>query len=303
MKMHLMRLAALAALALAPLAANAHECRALGLAMAWGTYDATHPENSTPAPDQYWLCVGFSGENPAQGLPGAGKPNNLDFFPFWLGGKDTNHEIRPLNTDNGDKVDIKATLVYLNDFVFDINYVCVWPYDAANCPGVQPPTLFFRQLNVAYDKNGNPTSKGTTGFGYEQPIALDENGKPVYEKKITNFVNLPDPEGGNYRTYRAPKDFILPKLGTYAWIITGTLQKKGKAPVSFDTKWTCQAPRIPYGPTDLNDIDGTIVGAPEGWFDCVRYENAPTAATAATPAQGSPNWRMIMQRKGLTLAD
>ncbi|MFO1418678.1 MAG: hypothetical protein U1E83_08405 [Methylotetracoccus sp.] len=297
MKRHALKLAALAALGLAPFAANAHECRALGLASAVGHYDRDHPENSTPVPDQYWLCVGFSQENPSIGQPGVDKPNNLDFFPFWVGGKNFNSQINSLDTAKGDKVDITATLYWLNDYVFDVSSVCVWPYDQTNCPGIQPATLFFRQLNVAYDKNGNPTSKGTTGFGYEQPIALDESGKPVYEKKIAKFVKVATNEGDGYWSYRAPKDFNLPKMGTYAWVITGTLQKKGKAPVNIDTKWTCQAPRIPYGPWDLNDIDGTLSAAPEGYFDCVRYDKWSVASSTASAA--SPNWKAILQRKGL----
>ncbi|MFO1418679.1 MAG: hypothetical protein U1E83_08410 [Methylotetracoccus sp.] len=300
MKTHLMRLAALAAVALAPLAANAHECRALGLATAWGTYDAKHPENSKPAPDQYWLCLGFSEENPSLGQPGVDKLNNLDFFPYWVGGKSSEQQINSLDTDKGDKVDITATLYWLSDYVFDIPSVCVWPFDAASCPGIEPATLFFRQLNVAYDKNGNPTSKGTTGYGYEQPIALDENGKPVYEKKITKFTKILMDFGDGQWSYRAPKDFPLPKLGSYAWVVKGTIQKKGKAPISFDTKWPCQAPRIPYGPYDLNDIDGTLSAAPEGYFDCVRYDKWSTASS--TTGSASPNVKAILERKGFKFA-
>ncbi|MFO1418676.1 MAG: hypothetical protein U1E83_08395 [Methylotetracoccus sp.] len=294
---NIFKLAMLSVLGLAPFAANAHECRSLGLASAWGIPgDKTTPP--LPVPDQYYLCVGFSGEDPAHGIPGAGKPNNLDFYPIYLPGAD-GFKYSSLDTAKGDKVDITATLYWLSDYVFDIPFVCAWPYDAASCPGVQPPTLFFRQLNVAYDKNGNPTAKGTTGYGYEQPIALKEDGTPVYENKITKFKKF------NWEgtwAYRAPKDFILPAMGSYAWVVTGTVQKKGKPAVMFNTKWTCQAPRIPYGPYDLNDIDGTISAAPEGWFDCVRYAESPTAS-AAPNLQPSPSVKMLMERKGLKLAN
>jgi hypothetical protein len=123
---HTLQLGALGALCLLPYAAQAHECRALGLANAQGSYDAKHPENSKPVPDQYWICPGFSGEDPAHGIPGAGKPNNLDFFPFYIPGKDFN-KLSSLDTAKGDKVDITATLYYLNDYVFDVPYMCVFP--------------------------------------------------------------------------------------------------------------------------------------------------------------------------------
>lgn len=87
----------------------------------------------------------------------------------------------------------------------------------------------------------------------------------------------------------------------YAWVVSGTIQKMGERPVSFDTKWTCQQPRIPYGPYVLSDIaTNTLIGAPEGWFDCVRYQKGAAAAAAGSAAQGSPDWKFVMERKGMT---
>ncbi|MFO1418677.1 MAG: hypothetical protein U1E83_08400 [Methylotetracoccus sp.] len=295
MKTHALKLAAVAALGLAPFAANAHECRSLGLANGQGYYDAKNPQNSKPVPDQYWLCIGFGAEDPAHGLPGAGAPNNIDVFPLWAPGKDFG-TYASLDTAKGDVVKLKANLYWLSDYVFDLPNVCAWPYDQANCPGIQPATLFFRQLNVAYDNKGNPTAKGTTGYGYEQPIALDKDGKPVFEVPITKFKKV-DWEG--FWDYKSPKDFVLPSMGSYAFVVSGTLQKKGKAAVNFESKWTCQAPRIPYGPWNLNDIEGTLSAAPEGYFDCVRYDlTAPTSGNRAGHA--SPKFTEIMSRNGYT---
>jgi hypothetical protein len=165
---------------------------------------------------------------------------------------------------------------------------------------VQPATFFFRQLSYLYNKDFTKVI-GAEGAGYESTIALRKNGKPVYENQFTNVVRIYEPsEGAN--TYRAKKDFILPKMGMYAWIINGTLGKKGKPPVTFDAKWTCQAPRIPLGPYDLNDIEGTVIGGPEFWFDCARYTaKGGAAAAASSTAQASPRMKVFLERKGWKL--
>lgn len=236
--------------------AQAHECRALGQASAWGT-----PDN--PVADAYWLCVGFSKEDESMGLPGEGKPNNLDFFPFYVPG-DNSDNFSSLDTSQGDKVDIEATLKYLNDTYFPV------PHDEDF--HVTEPWFFFTQ----------------NGVGYESPIV---KGNPKFKKKIeeNDLVKI-DSEGS--WAYRNKEDFILPFAGTYQWIVKGTVQKKGKPAVKFETKWTCNQPRIPYGPSDLGNFDGSVVQAPEGWFDCARpASEALTAATAsrATTAANTPS--------------
>lgn len=58
-------------------AAQAHECRFFGE----GADKAGNPID--PTKDIYDICVGFKNEERAEGQPGQGKLNNLDFFPVY----------------------------------------------------------------------------------------------------------------------------------------------------------------------------------------------------------------------------
>jgi len=196
-------------------AAHAHECRTLG-----------HVADFLQ-PGIYTVCLGFSGEDGVEN-PGKGNPNNLDFFPLWQdpnADPDSFEFFVPLDTRKGDKVDIKATLYYLNDVVWDP--ACDEDF---NCDLDHP------------------------GVGYESPVALRKNGKIKFQHTITETVPV---DAEDAVAYRGKKDVILPFEGMYAWVITGTIQKKGEKAVYFTQKYTCQSPRDPA--TD------------EGWFNCAIY--------------------------------
>lgn len=243
-------------------AAQAHECRPLG---PW--------YRTPPVTPSYGICTGFAREDAEKGLPGAGKRNNLDFFPAWIY---SDNNVSWLDTSKGDTVDITATLSYLNDTVYEV------PFDEEGNIAVP----FFFQFQ-------------TVGVGYDSPVALDKTGKPLFQRTFTEFVEVPLPDEGLI-TYRIPKDFILPYRGMYSWVISGTLHKKGHPAVHFDTKFTCQQPQVPYGPWDASNIRETQVPAPEGWFDCVRYPT-PAPLAAGAPTRSSPRAVDVLRRLGLNL--
>lgn len=257
------------AAALFTTSSQAHECRILGQ-----SNNFTPP----PYPGSYYVCVGFSIEDASLGQPGEGKKNNLDLFPLFVTGPDEADYI-PLDTRKGDKVDIKATLYYLNDKYFEI------PTDADF--NVTVPLFFFK----------------TPGVGYESPIATCspwQSGCKEFKKALTNLVPVDVPEEDAV-SYRAPNNFVLPYSGMYAWVITGTLQKKGQKPVEINAKWVSGAPRVPYGPLDADDIKkSTLVDGPEGWFENVQpaahAHSAIVARAAAKPARGSPDFRKVLKR-------
>jgi hypothetical protein len=130
-----------------------------------------------------------------------------------------------LDTRQGDKVKIRATLYYLNDVVWDL----------------------------ACDENFN-CDLDHPGVGYESPVALDDKGKILFKHTYCEFTPV---EAEGAISYRGREDIIMPFNGMYAWVITGTIQKKGKEPIYFNTKWTCQSPR------DL--------ATDEGFFDCINF--------------------------------
>ena len=122
---------------------QAHECRALGQVNAEGSPgdpSATPPVPPHAVDDAYWVCIGFSEEEPPQ--PGEGLPNNLDFFPLFAPGNDFNN-VSSVDTTKGDKVDITATLYYLNDKYYVI------PYDADF--NITVPFFFFKSSGVGYE--------------------------------------------------------------------------------------------------------------------------------------------------------
>lgn len=242
---------------------QAHECRILGQVN----------DFSSNLPGRYGLCVGFSVEDSSLGQPGEGKKNNLDFFPLFVTGPES-EDILPLDTSEGDKVDINATLYYLNDKWFEI------PLD--DNFNITEPCFFFT----------------TQGVGYESPIARcfpPKHGCKEFKKEIRHFVPVDAEDAVSYRAFQ---DFILPYSGNYAWIITGSIQKQGQPPVTFKTKWVSAQPRVPYGPADANNIENTLTQAPEGWYDNVMpaAQAAAAARAAAKPARGSPPFRSVLQR-------
>ncbi|MFO1418682.1 MAG: hypothetical protein U1E83_08425 [Methylotetracoccus sp.] len=261
----MLRTGVLLAAAVLSLTAQGHECRELGQPNQYGT----ETKGCTIAPcgkTSYFICVGFAYEDPALAQPGAGNPNNLDFFPVWIDkkGKDT-----ALDTSKGDKVEATATLYYLNSKVYDI------PVDENF--QVTVPYFFFT----------------TKGVGYESPIGVYNTGARKFSKTLGKLSPVPSE---SKLSYRAAHDFVLPYTGMYQWVLKGTLQKRGELPVDFETKWTCQQPRIPYGPYDPNDIENTLRDAPEGWFDCARYPANAAESAGSTTTHASPPMQLVMDR-------
>lgn len=264
----MLRTGALLAAAVLSLTAQGHECRELGQPNQFGTETKGCDPFSPCGHESYWICTGFAYEDPSLAQPGAGNPNNLDFYPLFLS-KEGNQF--PLDPKQGDKVDVTATLYYLNNRVYDV------PIDKDF--NVTVPFFFL----------------GTQGVGYESPIGTYNTGAKKFQTRITKFVQVPMDQ---YATaFRAAKDFVLPYQGMYQWIIRGTMQRRGQAAVTFDTKWTCEQPRLPYGAADPNDIENTLMDAPEGWFDCVRYpEGAGESARSTTMNHASPPMQVVMNR-------
>ncbi|MCI0599260.1 MAG: hypothetical protein L0Y50_07240 [Beijerinckiaceae bacterium] len=228
---------------------QAHECRALG-------------QSNNGEIGQYWLCVGFAIEDGDR--PRAGTKNNLDFFPLWVDGP--NFEvIEPLDTRTGDKVDIKARLLYVSTNFYEI------PHDENF--KVTVPWFFFR----------------VPGIGYEMPLTV-----PKFDRLFTTFVPV---DAEDSVSYRAPSDFITPYAGLYSWVVQGTIQRQGHQPVTFYTKWTSLQPRVPFGPLV---VDGTKVKdfaqAPEGWYDGVKPSTAaPRALGPKASKFSSPRVSAIMK--------
>ncbi|MFO1418680.1 MAG: hypothetical protein U1E83_08415 [Methylotetracoccus sp.] len=250
------------------LVTQAHECRELGQVNLIGT-------KKQPVKPSYWICLGFAYENAALAQPGAGAPNNLDFYPYWVNRYVSgDSDVVSIDTRAGDKVDITATVTYLNGSVYDV------PVDADF--NLLDPFFFFKVPNV----------------GFESTMGVFNTGVKKFEKTIRTFAEpIPIAQAGDHLTYRAPKDFVLPYRGMYQWNVKGTIQRRGQPSAVFDTKWTCQQPRVGYGPFDAADVDGTLAGAPEGWFDCVRYPaNAGQQTNAATTIHGSPPADIVMNR-------
>ena len=240
---------------------QAHECRILGQVS----------DFSPNPPARYDICVGFAIEDSSLGQPGEGKLNNLDFFPLLVKGPNA-EDFLPLDTRTGDKVDIKATLIYLNDKYYEV------PVDENF--NITVPWFFFT----------------TQGVGYKSPIgSCSRRECKVFKKEINHFKPVDAEDAVSYRAFQ---DFFLPFSGNYAWIITGTIKKTGYAPVTFKTKWVSRQPRVPYGPLDASDIEGTLVQAPEGWYDSVQPAAQAAVAARATgkPARGSPPFRSVLRR-------
>lgn len=196
------RVAAALGSCLAAAAAQAHECRLVG----------NGNESADSNFDQrYYICLGFLHEESSEGQPGKGKPNNLDFLPVYFA--DVNTPI-PLNVAKGDKVEIEATVYWLNGRVF--------PTSPQEVPGV----------------------------GYESPIALTPAGKIRWKHTIAELVQR---KSGGFPSFGEKNDFILPYRGMYAWVVQGTLQHQGAKPVYFVQKYTCQQPRNPSESTSFFD--------------------------------------------------
>lgn len=195
-------LAVSAAMLFAAPTVMAHECRLLG----------NGNENIDANFDKrYYICLGFLNEDPKAGQPGKGKPNNLDFLPVYFEDVNTPHL---LNAAKGDKVDIQATVYWMNGRVFPTS-----PQDVPH-------------------------------IGYESPIALDETGKIKWKHTITDWVQR---KSLGLPSYGDRNDFILPYRGMYAWVVEGTLQRQGAKPVYFIQKYTCQQPRDPSESTSFFD--------------------------------------------------
>lgn len=236
--------------------AQAHECRALGQAQNEELY----------LKPQYWLCVGFAVEDGDR--PRAGTRNNLDFIPIFVPGNPhapqaTRHQLpdEPLDTRRGDRVDFKATLVHLKGDFYEIEHDADFkPLDDWG---------LLKHTGVGYSSPLANTRYART-FNWFRPVELDEDGE----------ISI---------TYRVPFDFITPYAGLYAWIVEGTIQRKGREAVRFTEKFVSAQPRIPYGPTVVHatSVDlTTLQGAPEGWFDAVRPADGgahPHAARASSP--------------------
>ncbi|SFK58227.1 hypothetical protein [Methylocapsa palsarum] len=236
--------------------ANAHECRNL-----W------QPTVTTPpAPGAYFICVGFSHEDPSQGYPGEGKKNNIDFFPLWVFGPGDN-DFNSLDVSVGDVVEVKATIYYLNS-----------NYNGVTEDSDPPPGYFF-----------------TTPGGFEAPIPICDDDKYDNRNKnrcrsfkkelqLTNKVFSED-----WWSYRDRVDFVTPFPGTYAFVLSGKLKRKGQQAIEFHSKWVSESPRIPYGPfwnpTGAHHGDPSFyVKAPEFWFSGV----APAGTRAADMHSPSP---------------
>ncbi|HET6377027.1 MAG TPA: hypothetical protein VFG05_01760 [Methylocella sp.] len=255
--------------ALLAASAEAHECRILGQAN----------DFTPPAPGSYFICTGFAIEDESLGQPGEGKKNNLDFFPLFVTGPNEEDFI-PLDRRQGDIVDVKAKLEYLNGTYYEI------PVDQNY--NVTPSTFFLT----------------TDGVGYESPIATCSPWYPgckSFEKVLNYLVPVDVPEEGAV-SYRAPYDFVLPYPGMYAWVISGKLKKQGQKAVEFKTKWVSASPRLPYGPLDADAVNpATFVGEPEGWFDSVRpadhdHMAKSQAAGPGKKKRGSPDFRAVLKR-------
>ncbi|HEY8006094.1 MAG TPA: hypothetical protein VIE66_04660 [Methylocella sp.] len=273
---------------------QAHECRALGQVNAEGSLgdpSATPPVPPHAVDDAYWVCIGFSEEEPPQ--PGEGLPNNLDFFPLFAPGNDFNN-VSSVDTTKGDKVDITATLYYLNDKYYVI------PYDADF--NITFPFFFFKSSGVGYEspisRCGSMSSQGTAQRdGVPLVVPLAGGGQcRAFEKQISPIVRQ---EWEGLAVYRGKMEFPLPFPGTYAWVVKGTIQKKDQPPATFTTKVVSQQPRVPYGPYDLTDIENTLVQAPENYFDSARPKSLqatkPATATAAYQ-KGSPKVTEFIRR-------
>lgn len=255
-------------------AAKAHECHALG--------QARNEEKP-----QYWLCVGFAVEDGIR--PKARTRNNIDLIPIWVpgnphanqsGGVTSQHQLPDeyLDTRTGDRVNVRATLVHMKGDYYDI------PHDEETHQ-LLDPFFFFKQA----------------GIGYSSPLANTR-----YVRTFNWFVpNDVEDHGETAIFYRVPGDFVTPFPGIYAWIVEGTIQRRGQPAVTFTEKFVSSNPRIPYGPAVVHahDIDDTTLqGAPEGWFDSVRPANAP--AVTSQPGQksvvvksSSPRFSEVMKRK------
>lgn len=234
--------------------ANAHECRNL-----W------QPTVTTPpAPGAYFICVGFSHEDPDAGYPGEGKTNNIDFFPLWVFGPGDS-DFNSLDTAKGDIVEVKATVYYLNS-----------TYNAIAEGADLSPGYFF-----------------TTPNGFEAPIPIcegydNQRGKRCKSYKMefqtTNKVFSED-----WWSYRAPIDFLTPYPGTYAFVLDGKLQRKGQQPIEFHSKWVSETPRIPYGPSwsptgATHGDPSTYVHAPEFWFSGVAPSGTKASQMLKSPS-------------------
>jgi len=243
--------------------AQAHECRALGQ-----VNDVT-----PPSPGQYWVCAGFAIEDESIGQPGEGKSYNLDFLPFFYDGLN----FVSLDTRQGDTVVLVATLDFLNNTFIE---------PPLNQNGELADPLFFFK---------------TSGVGYESPISTCipwYSGCTQFTKVIANPVPVDIDDGV---TYRRSSNFVLPYPGMYAWTFIAKLQKQGQKPIDIKAKWVSDAPRVPYGPFNPDDVQvNNLVGAPEGWFDSVRPANslaaATTVRTAVKSVRSSPHARAILTR-------
>ncbi|MCX7899996.1 MAG: hypothetical protein N2444_07940, partial [Methylocystis sp.] len=175
----------------------------------------------------------------------------------------------------GDQVDVRVKLVHLKGNHYDI------PHDETTHL-LLDDWFFLKQR----------------GVGYSTPLATTRYVKPLLWLRPVNI----DEGGQTYVSYRSPWDFVTPFPGLYAWLIEGTLRRRGRDPVTFTEKFVSAQPRIPYGPAVVHahDVDlNTLMGAPEGWFEAVRPANGggqPHAASART-SHSSPTVSEIMGRQ------
>lgn len=236
---------------------QAHECRELG-----NDYHITDR-------GQYYLCVGFSKEEPGVS-PAAGERNNIDMIPIWINRDLTSFS--SIDTDKGDIVDITAKLIYLNDDVYEV------PLDDEG--NYTDPFFFFTTPNVGFES-----------------VPMLKSGVPLWERNLK--INSKGDWNG-YANYHNRKDVVLPYKGMYVWQLTGTLQKKGRYAAQVFTKYVCQQPRVPYGPYDGSDPANSLGAAPDGYYDCVRYPSDANSASKAHRATRSPTVDEWLQRRGLT---